>query len=116
MCKAKIMGVEYTRQSVITHYNSFWLGAGNVYSDIMDVEHVIPITNGMRGAYDVHVEEGQKIIIIVGESLANGFLRADLNSVEIPFTESTVTVDDKNYKVFISEPWVAGDYNIDING
>lgn len=116
MCKAKIMGVEYTRQSVITHYNSFWLGAGNVYSDIMDVEHVIPITNGMRGAYDVHVEEGQKIIIIVGESLADGFLRADLNSVEIPFTESTVTVDDKNYKVFVSEPWVAGDYNIDING
>ena len=116
MCKAKIMGVEYTRQSVITHYNSFWLGAGNVYSDIMDVKHVIPITNGMRGAYDVHVEEGQKIIIIVGESLADGFLRADLNSVEIPFTESTVTVDDKNYKVFVSEPWVAGDYNIDVNG
>lgn len=116
MCKAKIMGVEYTRQSVITHYNSFWLGAGNVYSDIMDVEYVIPITNGMRGAYDVHVEEGQKIIIIVGESLADGFLRADLNSVEIPFTESTVTVDGKNYKVFVSEPWVAGDYNIDING
>jgi len=116
MCKAKIMGVEYTRQSVITHYNSFWFGAGNVYSDIMDVEHVIPITNGMRGAYDVHVEEGQKIIIIVGESLADGFLRADLNSVEIPFTESTVTVDNKNYKVFVSEPWVAGDYNIDING
>ena len=116
MCKAKIMGVEYPCQSVITHYNSFWLGAGNVYSDIMDVQHVIPITNGMRGAYDVHVEEGQKIIIIVGESLADGFLRADLNSVEIPFTESTVTVDDKNYKVFVSEPWVAGDYNIDING
>ena len=116
MCKAKILGVEHTRQSVITHYNSFWLGAGNVYSDIMDVEHVIPITNGMRGAYDVHVEEGQKIIIIVGESLADGFLRADLNSVEIPFTESTVTVDNKNYKVFVSEPWLAGDYNIDING
>ena len=116
MCKAKILGVKYTRQNVITHYNSFWLGAGNVYSDIMNVEHVIPITNGMRGAYDVHVEEGQKIIIIVGESLADGFLRADLNSVEIPFTESTVTVDGKNYKVFVSEPWVAGDYNIDING
>lgn len=116
MCKAKIMGVEYTRQSVITHYNSFWLGAGNVYSDIMDVEHVIPITNGMRGAYDVHVEEGQKIIIVVGESLADGFLRADLNSVEIPFTESTVTIDDKQYVVLTSEAWSAGEYNIDING
>lgn len=117
MCKAKILGVEYTRQHVITHYNSFWLGAGAAYSDIMDVEHVIPITNGMRGAYNVDVAQGQHIIIIVGESLAAGFLRADLNSVEINFTESTVTVDGKNYKVFTSEEvYSAGTYNIDING
>ena len=118
MCKAKILGVEYTRQHVITHYNSFWLGAGATYSDIMDdVEHVIPITNGMRGAYNVDVAQGQHIIIIVGESLAGGFLRADLNSVEINFTESTVTLDGKNYKVFTSdEAYSADTYNIDING
>lgn len=116
-CVAKIMGVEYTRQQIVTHYNSFWLGAGSTYSDIMDVEHVIPITNGMRGAYDVDVAQGQHIIIVVGESLAGGFLRADLNSVEINFTESTVTVDGKNYKVFTSdEVYSAGTYNIDING
>ena len=116
-CVAKIMGVEYTRQQIVTHYNSFWLGAGSAYSDIMDVEHVIPITNGMRGAYDVNVAQGQHIIIVVGESLAGGFLRADLNSVEINFTESTVTVDGKNYKVFTSEEaYSAGTYNIDING
>lgn len=116
-CVAKILGVEYTREKLITHYNSFWLGAGAAYSDIMDVEHVIPITNGMRGAYNVDVAQGQHIIIIVGESLAGGFLRADLNSVEINFTESTVTVDGKNYKVFTSEEvYSAGIYNIDING
>lgn len=116
-CVAKIMGIEYTRQQIVTHYNSFWLGAGSTYSDIMDVEHVIPITNGMRGAYDVDVAQGQHIIIIVGESLSGGFLRADLNSVEINFTESTVTVDGKNYKVFTSEEaYSAGTYNIDING
>jgi hypothetical protein len=63
------------------------------------------------------VAQGQHIIIIVGESLAGGFLRADLNSVEINFTESTVTVDGKNYKVFTSEEaYSAGTYNIDING
>lgn len=116
-CVAKIMGVEYTRQQIVTHYNSFWLGAGSTYSDIMDVEHVIPITNGMRGAYNVDVAQGQYIIIIVGESLSGGFLRADLNSVEINFTESTVTVDGKDYKVFTSEEaYSAGTYNIDING
>jgi hypothetical protein len=71
----------------------------------------------MRGAYDVDVAQGQHIIIIVGESLAGGFLRADLNSVEIPFTESTVTVDGKNYKVFTSENvYNVGSYNIDVNG
>lgn len=115
-CVAKILGVEYTQQKVVTHYNSFWLGAGNTYSDIMDVDHVIPITNGMRGAYDVDVADGQRIIIIVGDALKDGFLRADLNSVEIPFTETSVTVDGKGYKVYTSGPWTAGSYNIDING
>lgn len=116
-CVAKILGVEYTGEKLITHYNSFWLGAGSSYQDIMNVQHVIPITNGMRGAYDVDVAQGQHIIIVVGESLAGGFLRADLNSVEINFTESTVTVDGKNYKVFTSEEaYSTGTYNIDING
>lgn len=117
MCKAKILGVEYSRQHVITHYNSFWIGAGDTYQDIMDVEHVIPITNGMRGAYDVDVAQGDHIIIVVGESLAGGFLRADMNSVEIQFTESTIVVDGNSYRVFTSEnAYTAGTYNIDING
>lgn len=116
MCKAKILGIEYTEQKVVTHYSSFWLGAGSTYSDIMDVEHVIPITNGMRGAYNVHVEEDQKIIIVVGDRLREGFIRADLNGSEIQFTEQSVTVDGRQYTVLTSEPWNAGDYNIDING
>ena len=116
-CVAKIMGIEYEEQKIVTHYSSFFLGAGTTYEDVMDVDHVIPITRGMRGAYDVDVAQGQHIIIVVGESLAGGFIRADLNSVEIPFVESTVTVDDKNYKVFTSEEvYSAGTYNIDING
>ena len=116
-CAAKIMGRTYTEQKLITHYSSFWLGAGSTYSDIMDVEHVIPITNGMRGAYDIDVAQGQHIIIVVGESLAGGFLRADMNSVEIQFTESTVAVDGNTYRVFTSEnAYSAGTYNIDING
>ena len=115
-CVAKIMGVEYTREQIVTHYNSFWLGAGATYADIMDVEHVIPITNGMRGNHDVEVAEGDHIIVIVGESLSEGFTRADMNGVELPFVESTVTVDGVNYKVFTSvNTYAAGTYNIDIN-
>jgi len=116
-CVAKIMGIEYTKQDVITHHASFWLGAGNTYSSIMDEAHVIPITNGMRGAYPVTVNQGNHIFVIVGESLADAFIRADMNSIEIPFTESTVTVDGNNYKVFTSvNTYVAGTYNVDING
>lgn len=116
-CEAKIMGVWYERQNIITHYNSFWLGAGTTYTDIMDVEHCIPITNGMRGAYDVSVADGDHLFIVVGGSLAQGFLRADMNSIEIPFTESTVEIDGETYKVYTSiNTYNAGTYNIDING
>lgn len=117
MCKAKILGIEYTRQKVVTHYSSFWLGAGSTYHEIMDVAHVIPITNGMRGAYDVTVRDYQHIFVIVGESLREGFLRADINGVEIPFTETSVTVNGNRYRVFTSEStFDEGIYNIDING
>lgn len=116
-CVAKIMGVEYTRQHIVTHYNSFWLGAGATYNDIMNVSHVIPITNGMRGAYDVSVAAGQHIIVIVGASLAEGFLRADMNGFEIPFTETSIVKDNVTYRVFTSvNTYNAGTYNIDING
>lgn len=116
-CVAKIMGIEYERVKVVTHYNSFWLGAGASHQDIMDVNHLIPIKNGMRGAYDLNILDGQHIIIVLGESLREGFFRADINGVEIPFAESTVTVNGNRYRVFVSEnTYQAGTYNIDVNG
>ena len=117
MCKAKILGVEYTEQKVITHYSSFFLGGGTSFHDIMDVEHVIPIRKYMRGAYDVACAEGDHIIIVVGETLADSFIRADINGVEIPFNKYGTMVDGKLYKVFVSEStYSAGIYNVDING
>ena len=117
MCTAKILGVEYQRQAIITHYSSFWLGAGSTYTDVMKNANLRPIANGMRGAYDVTVASGQNIIIILGESLREGFIRADINGVEIAFVETAVTVDDNTYKVLTSEnTYQAGTYNIDING
>ena len=126
-CVAKILGVEYERQEVVTHYNRFWLGAGTSYSDVMTVSNLRPITNGMRGAYDIEAEENDHIIIVVGESLAQGFIRADLNGVEIGFTEHKLdangniipdddTTTEVKYRGFMSEAWSAGTYNIDING
>ena|GEM_PF-5158212 len=116
-CVAKVMGVEYTREKLITHYNSFWLGAGTTYEDIMNVEHVIPITNGMRGAYNVTCADSDNIFVVMSKGLRPGFIRADMNSFEIPFDETTVTINDEEYSVFTSRnAYEAGTYNIDING
>lgn len=117
MCVAKILGVPYSKQAIITHYSSFWLGAGSTYTDVMKNSNLRPITNGMRGAYNIDVASGQKIIIVLGESLRQGFIRADINGVEIAFVETTETVDGNTYKVLTSEnTYQAGTYNIDING
>lgn len=113
----KLLGVEYTRQHTVIHYNSFFLGAGTAYTDVLNVQHVIPIANNMRGAYNVTAADDDHLFVIVGESLAEGFIRADMNGIEIAFTESTVTVGGKTYKVFTSgDTYQAGTYNIDING
>ena len=116
-CDAKILGIPYSKQTIITHYSSFWLGAGSTYSDVMKNSNLRPIANGMRGAYNIDLESGQKIIIVLGTSLREGFIRADINGVEIAFVETTQTVNGNTYKVFTSEnTYQAGTYNIDING
>lgn len=116
-CVAKIMGIEYETQDIVTHYNSFWLGAGTTYSDVMKMENLIPINNGMRGAYDINCQDNDNIIIVLGEKLRSGFIRADMNGFEIPFEETSITVEGKNYKVLTSvNRYNAGIYNIDING
>jgi hypothetical protein len=49
---------------------------------------------------DISVEEGQCIIIVIGKGLKEGFLRADLNGIEIPFTEIML---DINYNETLEE-------------
>ena len=116
-CKAKIMGIWYEDYKLITHYPSIWIGAGNNYQDVMNDAHIAQLKQHMRGEVDVTASNGNRIYIIMAESLAQGFIRADMNGIEIAFTESTVTIDGKNYKVFASEDtYQAGTYNIDING
>lgn len=116
-CRAKILGVWYEEKKLITHYDSFWLGAGANYQSVMVNANLIPVGHHMRGAYDVTASAGNRIFIILGESLAPAFIRADMNGVEIAFTQSTVTINDNTYVVFTSQDtYQAGTYNIDING
>ena len=111
------MGIWYEDYKLITHYPSIWIGAGNNYQSVMTDSHIAQLRQHMRGEVDVIASNGNRIYIIIDESLADGFIRADMNGVEIAFTQSTVTIDNKRYKVFASEEtYQAGTYNIDING
>lgn len=115
-CVAKILGIEYTETKMLTHYSSFFLGASTSYTNIMNVSHVIPANNGMKGNYSVPCNDGDHIYVVIGKSLRDGFARADMNGVEIQFTESEVTVGGKEYVVFTSKGTIErGTYNIDIN-
>lgn len=116
-CVAKILGKNYTKEQVITYYKAFWLGAGTNYRQVMNMEHLIPITENMRGAYDVPCNAGDHIYIIMGESMLPTFLRADINGFELQFDRNLVTVDDNDYYVLTSvNTYKAGTYNVDING
>ena len=116
-CEAQILGQSYSDQKLITHYSSFWIGGGTSYQDIMDVEHVVPVTDGLRGQFDVTVPEDEHIIIILGEQLRSGFMRADISFGEILFTEEQITVDGKTYYVLTSQDtYQAETYKVFING
>lgn len=123
-CIAKIMGIEYEKSKTVTRYNSFFLFTGSFESDIDMInyasshpEYSKPVTPGLRGAYDITCNQGDNIIIILGKSFARNFIRADLNSIEIPFIRKEVAVNGEEYTIFVStNTYNAGTYNIDING
>ena len=115
-CNAKIMGKMKTVEKTITNYSSFYLGAGTQYSDIMDVEHVINFDGTVSGRYNVTCAQGDHIYIVMDSGFRSSFSRADMNGFEIPFTETTETVDDKEYVVLESvNTYMAGTYEININ-
>ena len=110
-CLAQVLGVVYERKVTITHYSPFWVGAGSNYSSVMTTENL----RNIGGNYNITFTAGQNLIIVVEDILRDRFVRADMNGVEIQFTETTQT-SGKTYKVLTSEnTYQAGTYNIDIN-
>ena len=117
-CTARILGIDYTETQVINYYKAFWMGAGTHYSQIMNMEHLIPITETMRDAHDVVFNNNDHLIIVMGKSMVPNFIRADINGFEIQFEEPVeVVVDNNEYAVLVSKnTYKAGTYNVDING
>lgn len=111
-CLAQVLGIVYERKVTITHYSPFWVGAGSDYSSVMTMNNL----RNIGGNYNITFTTGQNLIIVVEDILRDRFVRADMNGVEIQFTETTHTAGRKTYKVLTSEnTYQAGTYNIDIN-
>ena len=111
-CLAQVLGVVYERKVTITHYSPFWVGAGSTYSSVMTTGNL----RNIGGNYNITFTAGQNLIVVVEDILRDRFVRADMNGVEIQFTETTQTISGKTYKVLTSEnTYQAGTYNIDIN-
>ena len=120
-CEAQVMGVLYVKEKAVEHFSSFYLGAGTQYSDIMDIDHLIPVTPGVEVRREVTCEEGDNIFVVIGKAFESTFQRADMNGFEIPFAkypddEHDVVIDGKVYVVFESvNTYTAGTYEISIN-
>lgn len=119
--KAIVLGNEYMEEKEVKKYFPYFIGAGNVYTDIMNPEHVIPFNGKLTGSFDVTVNEGEKLFIIIPTYLRDTIIRTnilgeeiasvDMNGFEIPFDESTVDT----LTVFTSKnTYQAGTYNIDV--
>jgi hypothetical protein len=118
-CRAKIMGIWYEEQELIVHNDFFWLGAGSSYQSIFNDAHRHSADSCcMRGNYDISCADGNRIYFIIADAAKTAFQRADMNGIEIAFTESTFTDAYNNvFRVYTSEnTYQAGTYNIDING
>jgi len=125
-CEAQILGIKYMAQDKIKHYNSLFLFAasdeelGEDFANISNFlipENTISAAHHMRGAYNLNMADGQRIVMVMGDSLAGGFIRADINGIEIQFNTDDLDVEGTAYKVLTSEDTYQEDaINIDING
>ena len=115
-CVAKILGIEYTEQKYIEKYNELFIGAGTDYNDIINQEHSFKLNNGLRTTRDITCNDNDHIYIVVGKNLS-GYIRMDMNGFEIPATKIEVNINGTDYDVYTSvNTYLAGTYNIDING
>lgn len=114
-CKAKIMGIEYEKTKTIQQFKPYWLGAGANYQAVMINDNLRPVTDGLRGAFDITVnDDGDKFFVILDNGYEGSIIRIDMNGFEIPITRKS---DITDYIVYESDNgYIVGTYNIDING
>ena len=115
-CEAKILGVPYEKIKTITKYDSFFIGCSATYTSIMNIDHIVTLDKNNKANYSLHCNNGDNIFIVIGKTIKDLFIRADMNGVELGFTESEIVINNEHYIVFRSNnTYQEGTYNIDIN-
>ena len=78
--------------------------AFSMCSDLNDAHRHMADSCCMRGNYDITCNNGDRIFFIIPDAAAGAFQRADMNGIEIAFTQSTFTDDHNNvFRVYESE-------------
>ena len=112
-----ILGKVITKEVVVTKAEGFFMGSGQVYTDIMVPECAKIIEGSLEGDYDLTVKHnGDYMFIIIPVSHKDEFRRADMNGlglkVEIPLSAE----EHEDFVVYKSlNTYKAGTYNIDID-
>ena len=89
----------------------FYIGAGTVYTDVVNEEHRKEFYKVTRSNFDVVVGNDEHIYVIIPNSVMSHFQRVDMNGYEIPISRTVVG----DYTVLESlNTYSAGTYNIDI--
>jgi hypothetical protein len=112
-----ILGKLVTKQVTAIKEIPFFVGAGQVYTDVMNEEYRHEIVGTLEGNFDVTVKNtGDYFFIIIPTSRVSEFRRADMNGlglqIEIPMSMQIIE-DIAIYKSLNS--YQAGTYNIDID-
>lgn len=110
-CVASILGREYIKSKVVTKYYPFFIGGGNTLEEALTPENAREIHGTLAGGYDVTIEEGQHIFVLIPTSLQSQVVRMDMNGYEIPMYVQTGV---KNVVYKSMNTYQAGTYNIDI--
>lgn len=108
-----ILGKSITKTSTVVKEIPFFIGSGNVYTDVMNTDCLKHLDGTIEGNYDMTVHTtGQYIFIIIPISQRSLFRRADMNGYEISMAQTVM----QDYVIWQSlNTYQAGEYNIDID-
>ena len=110
-----ILGKVITKEATVEKAEGFFMGSGQVYTDVIVPKCAKVIEGSLEGDYDITVKNnGEYIFIIIPASRKEEFRRAklDMNGFEIPLeeTETSEYIICKTLNTYKT-----GTYNIDID-